>query len=86
MQSSDAYRTDLVLAWVFRVGLYCGIMVIFAIILSSCGPRGPTDILPSMSADSRPVRPVEKRLDSESTTQPMGCDEKSDSSLKRPLL
>jgi len=86
MQSSDAYRTDLVLAWVFRVGLYCGTLAILTLVLISCSPRGSTDILPSMSADSRPVRPVEKRLDSESTTQPLGCDEKSDSSLKRPLL
>lgn len=86
MSIRDGYYTDLWIAFVLRSGLFCGILAILAIVLSGCSRSGPQDILPSMSAVTDPI--VGQGEDSQTRNQlpHRGCDEKSDSSLKKPLL
>ena len=85
MTNWDGYTLDWILANLFRVGMFCGVLAIMAM-TSGCSPFSkPTDILPSMSGGA-----LSLRADSEDQTRShipqRGCDEKSDSSLKRPLL
>lgn len=85
MSSLDAYYTDLVVAFVVRLGLFLGILATIAIVLSGCARDNPQDILPSMSADSQPIT-ADGETDLTRNQQPhRGCDEKSDSSLRKPL-
>jgi hypothetical protein len=85
MKLSDAYYADLVLAFHVRLWLYGGILAVLAIILSGCTGDRPQNILPSMSADSQPL--AEGEGDQTRNQIPhRGCDEKSDSALKKPLI
>jgi hypothetical protein len=85
MNDHGLYYADLSVAWVVRLGLYLGIMAIFAIILSGCNRGAPQDILPSMSSERQQL--ADGDGDQTRNHEPhRGCDEKSDSSLKKPLL
>jgi|SwirhirootsSR2_FD_contig_123_34657_length_1389_multi_29_in_2_out_2_2 hypothetical protein len=85
MSKWDGYRLDLVLAFVLRGGLLCGILAIMAMI-SGCSPFSkPTDILPSMSGSALSLR-ADQENQTRSHIPQRGCDEKSDSSLTKPLL
>lgn len=86
MKPSHAYYADITLAWLLRLGLLLGFVVISATYLSGCSRSGQQDILPSLSSDGGKLGPPDRLSDSESNTYSKGCDEKSDSSLKRPLL
>ena len=85
MNDRGLYYADLTVAWVVRFWLYTGILAIFAIILSGCNRGAPQDILPSMSSERQQLADG----DGDQTRNHLpdrGCDEKSDSSLKKPLL
>lgn len=86
MSIRDGYYSDLLVAFVLRSGLFLGIVAILAMVLSGCSRSGPQDILPSMPAVNPQI--AEGGEDSQTRNQipQRGCDEKSDSSLKRPLL
>jgi hypothetical protein len=87
MRPNDSYRSDLLLAWVFRLGLYLGIGAILATTLGNCSPLPKTsDILPSMSAVTLPVRGAgeEARTRNDTPTNG-GCHEKSDLTPREPL-
>jgi hypothetical protein len=86
MNSSDGYRQDLFLAFLFRVGLFCGMLAVIAIILLGCSRSGPEDVLPSTSA-ARPLflGPGEASQTRSQLPYNKECDEKSDSSLRKPL-
>ncbi len=85
MNSSDDYYKDLTISWVVRIGLYLGGVAVLAMVLSGCGRSNPQDILPSMSSLSSPLESGE--TDQTRNRLPhRGCDEKSDSSLSKPLL
>jgi len=85
MNNHGLYYADLTVSWVVRFGLYLGILAIIAIILSGCNRNAPQDILPSMSSERQQLADG----DGDQTRNQIphrGCDEKSDSSLKKPLL
>lgn len=84
MRPYDTYRMELLVAFLVRVGLYGGIVAILAMILTNCSPFSTSDVLKS------PLPPLAIMPGEESRTRnPIppsgGCDEKSDSSLRRPL-
>jgi hypothetical protein len=84
MNDHGLYYADLTVAWVVRLGLYLGTMAILAIVLSGCNRADPQNILPSMSSERLSLTGGDG--DQTRNQQPQrGCDEKSDSSLKRPL-
>jgi hypothetical protein len=86
MPTNGAYYAGLLVAWLVRLGLYAGIVVIFATALAGCNPLRPTDILPSMPAKP-PLVIGEERETSARNDSPQsgGCHEKSDLSLRKPL-
>nr|QDH89010.1 MAG: hypothetical protein H2Bulk353598_000002 [Leviviridae sp.] len=86
MSSSDAYYADLVLSWVVRCWLYAGVLAVLAIGLSGCSRSGPQDILPSMSSDRSQLAESGETDQTRNRLPHRGCDEKSDSSLAKPLL
>lgn len=85
MNSSDAYYADLVLSVVVRIWLYLGVLAVLAFVMLGCTRSDPQDILPNMSSDRQQL--VDGEGDQTRNRLPhRGCDEKSDSSLKKPLL
>jgi hypothetical protein len=86
MSIRDGYYQDLWIAFVLRTGLFLSVMAILAMVVSGCSRSGPQDILPSMPAVNPQI--AEGGEDSQTRNQipQRGCDEKSDSSLKKPLL
>ena len=85
MNDHEIYYADLTVSWVVRIGLYLGILAILATILSGCNRGAPQDILPSMSSERQQLADG----DGDQTRNQIpnkGCDEKSDSSLRKPLL
>jgi len=85
MSNHDGYAKDLFLASLLRWWLFLGILAILAI-ASGCSPLpNAKDILPSMSTDSGSLSRGETNQTRNQLPQ-RGCDEKSDSSLTKPLL
>jgi hypothetical protein len=86
MKPNDSYYADLLLAWLLRLGLLGGILAIVAGITACSIPLDATNILPKMSASRPPLGVGEdSQTRNYDTPQSGGCNEKSDSSLKRPL-
>lgn len=84
MPTNDSYYRGLVVASLLRVGMYVGLMAIFAMTVSCSPSINPKNILPSMSADADISR---REGDQTRNHEPQsgGCDEKSDRALGRPL-
>ncbi len=85
MSNRDGYYQDLFLAFLLRGWMCLGLMAIFAMCLGACSPPTAKDILPSMSSDSLSLKGGETD-ETRSHIPQRGCDEKSDSSLRKPLL
>lgn len=84
MPSNDAYTSDLLVAWLFRLGLLCGLLAIMALTFAACSVPTPTDILQKMSANAR-ITGGEGTQTRNDEPPSGGCHEKSDSSLRKPL-
>lgn len=76
MTTRDAYMADIMVGVVVRIGMYCGILAILAIVLSGCSISEPLDLL-----SGRPKVPQSLTGGDAAGTrnqQPHGgCDEKS---------
>jgi len=84
MSTRDGYYLDLLVAALLRGWLFIGLLAILAII-PACSYPSAKDILPSMSSDPRSL--TGGSSDQTRNHMPQrGCDEKSDSSLTKPLL
>lgn len=85
MSKWDEAAIDALLAYLLRFGLCAGIVAILALI-TACSPF-PTakDVLPSMSGGALSFR-ADQENQTRSQIPQRGCDEKSDSSLTKPLL
>lgn len=86
MTNRDAYYLDIVVASVLRIGLLFGVLAIMAIVTSGCSPSRPLDLSFDKSNDNRQFSADGSNDQTRSHIPQRGCDEKSDSSLKRPLL
>jgi len=84
MSNRDGYYLDLCVAALLRGGMVLGILAVMAM-MSGCSPF-PTakDILPKMSSDALSFQGGEGDQTRNQLPQ-RGCDEKSDSSLSRPI-
>jgi hypothetical protein len=85
MTDRDGYHLDIVVASVLRIGLLVGVLAIMAL-TSACSPSRPLDLSFDKSNDNRQFLADGSNDQTRSHIPQRGCDEKSDSSLKRPLL
>jgi hypothetical protein len=85
MKLHELYYMDLTVAWVVRIGLYLSVLAILAMVVFGCSRSAPQDILPSMSSERQQLADGDGDQTRNQIPQ-RGCDEKSDSSLKKPLL
>lgn len=86
MAPRSSYYVDLGIAWVFRVGLLCGVLAVLA--MTACSLPIDTSMPDRKSgiAVRPPIAVGEKEaMTRNDTPQQGGCHEKSDSSLKEPL-
>jgi len=84
MRPNDTYIADLVLAWVFRVGMYGGVLAIMAM-TTACSPTlpDPLNLLPKRSAAPGVTQGEDSQTRNYNTPYDGGCNEKSDSSLRK---
>lgn len=84
MRPYDTYRMELLVAFLVRVGLYGGIVAVLAMILANCSPPSAGDMLKGISPPLA-ITPGDESRTRNPIPPSGGCDEKSDSSLRRPL-
>lgn len=84
MQNRDEYFTGLVVAFLLRFGMLCGLLAIMAM-MSACSPTTKAvEALKEFSADAD----ISRREGNQTRNYippDGGCNEKSDSSLRKPL-
>ena len=86
MDPRSSYYGDLLVAWMLRIGLLCGVLAILA--MTACSMPLDSSISDRISgiAARPPIGVGEKEARTRNDTpQQGGCHEKSDSSLKEPL-